>query len=208
MTVRGAIACLVLTGLLYPPLGMAQELPAPAPLLTTSRAWNSLSAPQREALRPLGAQWSELDAASQEKWLKVAARFPQLTPEEQQRLQLRMAEWSRLSPQERLRARIGWQDAQRVKAAERQAKWERYQALTQEQRLALQERAALRRSPAAQKPATPLLVQAGPGVSTVPLTQRAAKPSTPAVTKRPLQVADLDPATLLPKAPARAASAP
>ncbi|MBH9577844.1 DUF3106 domain-containing protein [Inhella proteolytica] len=206
MTMRGAFAGLALTGLLAQPLVMAQELPAPAPLLAAARPWNSLNAPQREALRPLAGQWSELDATTQEKWLKVAARYPNLAADEQQRLQLRMAEWSRLSPQERLRARIGWQDAKRVTAAERQAKWERYQALPQEERQALQERAAQRRAPAPQKPATPLLVQAGPGVSTVPLTQLAAKPVAPR--KRPLQVSGLDPVTLLPKAPARAASAP
>lgn len=206
MTVRAAFVCLALTGLFGQPLVMAQEMPAPAPLLTAARPWNSLSAPQREALRPLGAQWAELDAATQEKWLKVAARYPSLAADEQQRLQLRMAEWSRMSPQERQRARIGWQDAKRVTAAERQAKWERYQALPQEERQALQERAAQRRAPAAQKPATPLLVQASPGVSTVPLTQLAVKPAAPR--KRPLDLKDLDPVTLLPKAPARAASAP
>lgn len=206
MRVRGAFICLALAGLLAQPAVMAQELPAPAPLLAAARPWSSLSAPQREALRPLSAQWSELDAATQEKWLKVAARYPSLAADEQQRLQLRMAEWSLMSPQERLRARIGWQDAKRVTAAERQAKWERYQALPQEERQALQERAAQRRAPATQKPATPLLVQAGPGVSTVPLTQLAAKPVAPR--KRPLDLKDLDPVTLLPKAPARAASAP
>lgn len=63
-----------------------------------------------------------------------------------------MKDWAQLSPAERQRVHQGYQAAQRVSAAERQAKWERYQALSPERRQALQERAAARRRPRQRRP--------------------------------------------------------
>ncbi|MBB5203717.1 DNA-binding CsgD family transcriptional regulator [Inhella inkyongensis] len=149
-------------------------------------------------MKTLGSQWQQLDASDQEKWLTVAARYPKLEAEEQQRLQARMAQWAQMSPAQRTQVRIGWQDAQRVKPQERQAKWERYQALTEEQREALKLRASQRPArlivPAAGQSLPPLMAQARAGVSTITPGSRSA-PSP----LHPLPLSRLDPQTLLPK---------
>lgn len=195
-------------------IGASQAQSVTAPLTRSTKPWNALSESQRVALAPLKEEWAELDDSSREKWLQVAGRFSKLDAEEQARLHERMNAWSRLSPAERLRARVGFQEAQRHSAEERQAKWERYQALSPEQRQALQDRAARRAESGKPAPvhtaapagAAPLVVQAKPGVSTVMINSPVARPHGSRAGLRPLQMAGLDPVTLLP-AP-RPASAP
>lgn len=118
------------------------------------KSWDSLNPAQREVLAPLASQWPQLDASSRDTWALLAQRYPNLEASEQSRLRERMRDWAALSPQERLRVHQGFLAAQRVGAAERQAKWEQYQALSPEQRQALQERAAKRQALAASAPAT------------------------------------------------------
>ena len=57
--------------------------------------------------------------------------------EEQVRVQARMADWARMTPTERSRARLQFQEVKQVPASERQAKWEAYQALPEDQKHAL-----------------------------------------------------------------------
>lgn len=118
------------------------------------KSWDSLSPSQREVLAPLASQWPQMDASSRDTWALLAQRYPKLDAAEQARLAERMRDWAALSPQERQRVHQGFLAAQRVGAAERQAKWEQYQALSPEQRQALQERAVRRQTQAAASPAS------------------------------------------------------
>jgi len=104
--------------------------------------WAGLSAQQRAVLAPLARDWNELDASRRTKWLELAARFGSVPAEEQARIQERMRSWAKLSPSERQQARAGFQFAQQINADQRQAKWDAYQALPEERRHALAEKAA------------------------------------------------------------------
>jgi hypothetical protein len=117
------------------------KIAAPNALLPAP-AWAKLSAAQKTALLPLAQDWDALDATRKSQWLEVATRFSTLPAEDQARLQERMREWASLSPTERQQARIGFQGAKKITADERQAKWEAYQALPQEQRQQLADKAA------------------------------------------------------------------
>lgn len=117
------------------------KIAAPNALLPAP-TWARLSPAQKTILQPLGADWDSLDAARRSQWLEVATRFSALPAEEQARAQDRMREWAKLSPAERQQARIGFQGAKKISADERQAKWEAYQALPQEQRQQLADKAA------------------------------------------------------------------
>lgn len=107
-------------------------------------AWSSLSVQQREVLAPVQPQWGQLDAGTRDRLALLAARYPAWSPQEQQRLRERLAEWAQLSSAERQRIHLGFQAAQRVNPSAREEKWQRYQALSPEQRLALQERGTRR----------------------------------------------------------------
>jgi Protein of unknown function (DUF3106) len=140
---------LSLTVLLLGALAAQAQVPGLA-----GKPWDSLSAAQREVLAPLSSQWTQMDASSRDTWALLAQRYPKLDAAEQARLRERMRDWAALSPQERQRVHQGFLAAQRVGAAERQARWEQYQALSPEQRQAFQERAARRQALSASAPAS------------------------------------------------------
>ncbi|WP_083748459.1 DUF3106 domain-containing protein [Pelomonas sp. KK5] len=176
--------------------------PAPwPPVVAEPPVWARLSLVQQWALKPLERDWDSLDTARRTKWLDIAQRFPGLPREEQLRMHERMRAWARLSPAERQQARLGYQSAQQIKADDRQAKWEAYQALSPEERQKLAERAAARRQegkakapktdntalaksnlvPAqpktlAVRPVSPSVLQAKPGATTVLITETGAPP--------------------------------
>jgi hypothetical protein len=104
--------------------------------------WDELNPGQREVLAPLAHDWDSFDSRSKERWVGVASRFHKMPPAEQQRANARMVQWARLSPQERSRARLNYQELRSVSKEERQARWQAYQALPEEQKRALAERAA------------------------------------------------------------------
>jgi hypothetical protein len=191
--------------------------------------WSELSAQQQQALKPLQGEWSGIDAARKRKWIEVASKFQTMAPAERQRVEERMAEWSRLTPAERGRARAQFQEARRLPAEDRQAHWEAYQALPEDQRRALADRSAapaaragsrrearggeadgVKRNivtavpatpPAPVKPVAPTIVQAAPGVTTTLVTKRAAPPAhnQPGLPKIAATQTFVDQATLLPK---------
>jgi Protein of unknown function (DUF3106) len=187
--------------------------------------WSEVSAADRLALKPLEAEWSGIGADSKLKWLEMAGRFPSLPADERARIQARMSEWARMSPQERGRVRLNFQEAKQAAPRDRQAQWDAYQALTEEQKRQLAARAApadARRapSPSGDQPATaksnivpnpahaqplrqvaPTVVQAQPGATTTLITRRAAPPGhqqtgLPKISATPEFV---DRATLLPQ---------
>lgn len=208
-------------------------LPALTPPPTT---WSALPANQRELLGPLQEDWSEISPSQRSKWLSAAPVLATMPPDELARVHERMRDWARMSPAERQNARISFQVTRQVGAGERQAKWEAYQALPAEERQALADKAAARRTapakaagttakplasapksnvvPAPPKlpPATPVaasLVQAKPGATTVLMTRGLQLPSHQAAgeTKVVADPALVNPKTLLPR-PAKPAATP
>lgn len=175
------------------------QLAAPTTLLPQPM-WAALTRTQKAALAPLERDWDTLDPARKSKWLELAPRFAALPAEEQTRIHERMRAWASLSPAERQQARVGYQVAQQIKAGDRQAKWEAYQALPPEKRRELADKAAQKQNkppgkaepdlslaksnlvpalPKGQpaKPVAPSVLQAKPGASTVLITQGKTVPS-------------------------------
>jgi hypothetical protein len=169
--------------------------------------WASLTPAQQQALAPLQKDWPQIEANRKQKWLEMSARFPGMPADERQRVQARMAEWARLTPTERANARLHFQEARQVPAEERQARWEAYQALPEEERRKLAQHARPAAAPAASasarprpaaasepagakrpagaapltavapRPVAPIVVQAKPGATTTTLTTKAPTPS-------------------------------
>lgn len=164
--------------------------------------WSSLTPAQKTALAPLQRDWSSIDASQREKWLEVASRFATMPSEERDRVRKRMAEWTRMTPSERARARLQFQEARQLSPQDRQARWEAYQALPEERRRELQQRAtppvAARDADAkgvattvsgakrnivtppkatAARPVTPTVVQARPGATTTLMSQPRLPPA-------------------------------
>ena len=113
--------------------GAQPQQPAPA-ASASGPSWTSLSPLQQQALAPLRPTWDTTNAASKLKWLDVASRFPRMPADERQRVQERMAAWAALSPNDRARARVQFQETRRIGAEERQARWQAYQALPEDER--------------------------------------------------------------------------
>lgn len=187
--------------------------------------WSTLSPAQQQALLPLRRDWSSIEPNSKQKWLEVSARFPTMPADERARVQQRMAEWTRLTPAARARARMQFQEVRRLPAEERQARWQAYQALPEEERKTLADRSkpvvkpmprpavntrrrdtAKRNMVQAQVAApkravAPTVVQAKPGATTTSMATRVAPPAhnqagLPKIAATPGFV---DPATLLPR---------
>jgi len=187
-------------------------------------SWNSLSPPQKTALKPLEREWSGIDAAQQVKWLEIANRFSRMPAPEQARMQNRMGAWARMTPKERGQARMNYSEAQQVPAQERNARWEAYKALSPDRQKQLAARAArssrkgaafendtsipsksnvVPNSSYAPKPraVAPTVTQAQPGATTNPINKRPSPPAhqqagLPKIAATPGFV---DQATLLPK---------
>ena len=211
-----ALLCLALSGI------VVAAQPASSP------AWAGLTAAQKQALSPLEREWGSLDSQQQSKWLVLAAGFSSMPVAERTRLHTRMAEWTRMTPTERSRARLQFQDARQVPANERQAKWQAYQALSEDDRHALAQKAKPAARPAsapsrtaAVKPAasagkqnvvqataaprsravSPTSQQVRPGATTTPITTRAPPPThnQAGLPKIAATSGFVDPSTLLPK---------
>ena len=116
-------------------------------------AWGSLSPAQRSALAPLERDWAGIDPQRKGKWLEIADHYQTLPPQDQARLQARMSEWAKMTPQQRNRARLQYQEARQAPPQDRQASWEAYQALPEDQRRALANRAAPTAAAASSSPA-------------------------------------------------------
>ena len=102
-----------------------------------SSAWLQLTPMQRQALAPLGAQWSALTAQQQNKWLTISKNFTQLPVADQVTMHSRMADWVDLSPQQRNLARLNFNQIQTLPKEDKKAKWEAYQALSEEEKRSL-----------------------------------------------------------------------
>lgn len=132
---RAAAIAALLAGLAAPGLASAQSTGG-------DPKWSQLSPAQQTALSPLRNDWDRLDPSGKQKWVEVAGRFNTMAPYQRERVQERMNEWAKLSPNQRTEARINYQQSKQVPQADRQARWEAYQALPAEERAALAARAA------------------------------------------------------------------
>jgi hypothetical protein len=149
-------------------------------------------------LQPLQREWASIEPPRKQKWLELASRFPALPEAERQRVQERMADWARMTPAQRGQARLQFQESRQFSPQDRQARWEAYKALPDDERRALAQKAKpVQKAPAPEvrasgvtekhapsraqavavaKPVAPTLVQAKPGASTSLITSKPAAP--------------------------------
>ena len=107
----------------------------------TKPYWSELTAEQQQALRPLASHWHALNPGHKRKWLALSRNYANMSADDQTTLHSRMIEWTALSNQQRAQARLNFAEVKRVPADERKAKWEQYQALSEEEKRRLAERA-------------------------------------------------------------------
>lgn len=207
LSARFLAAAALFVAIIIPP-GLAAQAQPTSPYQSARKGsnearptWDSLSAAQRDALKPLEREWSTLDGERKQKWLAIAAKFPSMPPQERSRIQDRMTDWAKLSPQERGVARQQFQAAKRVAPQDRPLQWEAYQALPSDQKRQLAARAAApsaiandrqRRNGATQAkmnivpnpayaaqptPVNAMALQAQPGATTTSITKRATPPA-------------------------------
>lgn len=170
--------------------------PAPAQPTKVAKAdtrpsWAELTGAQQTALRPLAASWAGLSEAQKRKWIALSANYQGMPPAEQAKLHSRMAEWVALSPHQRAQARLNFGEVKGLAPDDRKAKWEAYQALSEDERRKLAAGSATRTSPTAPalRPAPPqrlATVPRGSGetkpprIATGPAEGGAAPAATPA----------------------------
>ncbi len=137
-------------------VGSALAWPAYADLTTAPRSgpvvvshateqgpkWATLLPAHRVALKPLEQDWSTFGADQKQKWVELAAQFPSLSVDERQRIQARMTEWAKLTPEQRGAARFQFKQSKELAPTNRQARWDAYQALPDDQKKELASRAA------------------------------------------------------------------
>ena len=111
--------------------------------------WATLTAEQQAALKPLAPHWNSISEPHKRKWLALSRNYGSMKPEDQVTLHSRMTEWAGLSAQERALARLNFAEVKRLPVDERKAKWEAYQALSEEERRKLAESARGRPASAA-----------------------------------------------------------
>ena len=172
----------------------------------SGKTWASLTPQQRTVLAPLERDWASIEAPRKAKWLEVALRFPTLSAADQQRVQERMTEWARMTPAERGRARLSFQESKQFSPEQKQARWEAYKALPDDERKAFADRtksandrlptvnplggsapggaaslqkhaSGLAASAPVSKAVTPTVVQAKPGATTTLMTRPIEPPA-------------------------------
>ena len=156
----------------------------------TDLTWSQLPASEQKLLSPLQAQWASMDQIRRQKWREIAQRYPKLPAAQQELLRSRMVEWAALSPSERNRARLQFEESKVVPVEERQARWQAYRALPEEERKLLLDQAARRKSAAGtpQKPAAQ--------VSATKPGEQPPPPARPETAPKPPQKLHITPATV------------
>lgn len=123
--------------------GQASSASATSPkaVSTTKPLWSELTAEQQQALKPLNTHWNTLNVGQKRKWLALSRNFANMSADDQTTLHSRMIEWAALSNQQRAQARLNFAEVKRIPPDERKVKWEQYQALSEEEKRKLAERA-------------------------------------------------------------------
>lgn len=142
---RGLLAtglCLILS--VMAAVATAADRTPPAATIATARVpatgatpWAELSNQQKLALAPLERDWASIDGVRQRKWVELAGRMPSMPVDERARIQQRMAQWASLTPAKRSQVRLQFLEAKQLPAAQRQARWQEYQALSSDEKQAL-----------------------------------------------------------------------
>jgi Protein of unknown function (DUF3106) len=107
----------------------------------TQPSWANLKPEQQAALAPLQPEWLKMSEAQKRKWLEVSKNYDKLNADEKTKLQERMRDWVKLSPEQRAQARLNFSTAKALTTEEKQKQWQAYQALSPEERQALQTKA-------------------------------------------------------------------
>ncbi|WP_235505863.1 DUF3106 domain-containing protein [Variovorax sp. Root411] len=124
-----------------PAPGSSASATSPKAVSTTKPLWNELTAEQQQALKPLSVHWNTLNVGQKRKWLALSRNYASMSTEDQSTLHSRMIEWAALSNQQRAQARLNFAEVKRISPDERKVKWEQYQALSEEEKRKLAERA-------------------------------------------------------------------
>ncbi len=111
--------------------------------------WEQLSAADQQSLQPLASIWSSLSQGHRRKWLALAKNNASMSEADREKLQSRMAEWAALKPKEREQARLNFAQTKKLPPDARTATWEAYQALSDDERRALLDKAPKKPSGAA-----------------------------------------------------------
>lgn len=196
-----AIASVCLSGLLAaavaqptaPPGAKAGPDKAQAP----SPRWAGLSGAQRQALKPLGPAWNSMGEGQRRKWIALSLNFEKMSAAEQQKLHQRMGDWVKLSARERSQARLNFAETERLVSDDKQAKWEAYQALSEDERRKLAEQAPRRLVPGVAAAVRPIARQR---LATMPVAPENQS-TMPRITTAPHLI---NPHTLLPQVDAHA----
>ncbi|MEY2690603.1 MAG: hypothetical protein RL375_4803 [Pseudomonadota bacterium] len=142
--------------------------------------WSNLTTAEQKVLKPLDRMWPSLDAARKQKWRDIAARYPKMPADQQRRLSERMVEWAGMTPDQRIAARQRYEESKQLPAAERQALWEAYQALPEDERRQLATKAGSRPAADAVRAAS-----ATPGKHPIDAAQPKTNLVAPAVPAKP-----------------------
>ena len=163
--------------------GTAKPTPSSRPY------WRDLTSEQQQTLSPLSTCWDGLSEMQKRKWLVISRNQGKLSPAEKAVQHSRMTEWAGLSRQQREQARFNFDEVKQVPAAERKAKWEAYQALSDDEKRRLAESAAKRPQGAARTirpvPAQKLAPVPAPGVAGRPGPRIELAPPTSVLTSAP-----------------------
>ena len=111
--------------------------------LARGPGWEQLNTLQKLALYPLAPRWAVLSEQQKRQWLAIAQSFSKLPEAEQERLHNRMAQWASLSSQQRSQARLNYAATNRLAPDSKRARWEAYQALSNEEKTRLAAAAAV-----------------------------------------------------------------
>ena len=153
--------------------------------------WAELTPMQRHSLQPLAASWSSISEFQKRKWIAISRDMTKLPAPEQAKLHERMVDWVALTAAERSQARLNFAATKKLSTDEKQAKWQAYQALSEEERKKLAEDAP-RKLPGAATAVRPVPKQK---LATTPFPSQST-PNAPRIATAPHQV---DQNTLLPQ---------
>jgi hypothetical protein len=115
----------------------------PATATPSKQDWALLTPAQQQALQPLAKSWASLSNGQKRKWLEISLNYPSLSPEDKAKMHSRMSEWAALSPRARAEARLNFAStnelSRQLSPQEKQAKWQAYQSLSNEEKRKLAE---------------------------------------------------------------------
>ena len=145
--------------------------------------WAELSRHQRDVLEPLEERWPMIGAGQKRRWMALADGFDKLSEREQEKLRSRMESWSSLSAAQRNQARLNFAITNNL-ATDKQAQWEAYQALSDEEKRMLAARAA------------PKVVTVAPAIKPIPQKKLARIPAATATPSNVPNLPKIPPATI------------